>query len=338
MTHGLAGLMEEIATAARSGLADDLWRLVYTRNHVDIDRARAYLDRDHAGILVYANALDRKRVLAIVETGERLVAAIGAFGTPPRLGSAVRLSGSPGAITTWRLIVDEEFPLALDVHFDRAASGAADRRWIGVMRHALGAIRAAEAVRRDGIAARRRTLPKFTDVPSHDDVVRERLDALRSEAERETAYTAAENEELDAARYARLSGTYFAQRRGHDRETTIVRARQQRFDARMRAALDTFRGELPALHQRWRAMQSGNESTRATLLRLEAAYAESRARMRTAFTASRWLDALADAPFVVSGFDAPPPDLDDPARANAVLRAVALLVRALPRTGARIAV
>jgi hypothetical protein len=35
---------------------------------------------------------------------------------------------------------------------------------------------------------------------------------------------------------------------------------------------------------------------------------------------------------------APPPDLDDPVRAHGVLRAVALLVRALPRTGARIAV
>ena len=64
MTHGLAGLMEEVATAARPGLADDLWRLVYTRNHIDVDRARPYLDRDHAGMLVYARALDRKRALA----------------------------------------------------------------------------------------------------------------------------------------------------------------------------------------------------------------------------------------------------------------------------------
>jgi hypothetical protein len=330
--------MEEVAPGARPSLADDLWRLVYTRNHVDVDRARPYLDRDHAGILVYATSLDRKRALAIVETGDRLVGAVGSFGPLPRLGSAVRLSASGGAITTWRLIVDEAFPLALDVHFDRAPGGAADRRWIGVMRHALGAIRAAEAVRRDGFAARRRALPKFVDVPSCDDVVRERIDALRLEVERETAHTTEENDELDAARYARFSGTYFEQRRGHDREAAIVRSRQQRFDERMRAALEAFRRELPELHQRWRAMQSANEATRATLLWLEGAYAESRARMRAAFTASRWLDALAEAPFVVSGFDAPPPDLDDPVRANDVLRAVALLVRALPRTGARIAV
>jgi hypothetical protein len=330
--------MEEVATAARAELADDLWRLVCTRNHVDVDRARPYLDRDHAGILVYAKSLDRKRALAIVETGDRLIGAVGSFGPLPRLGSAVRLSGSAGAITTWRLIVDEAFPLALDVHFDRAPSGKADRRWIGVMRHALGAIRAAEAVRRDGIAARRRALPKFAELPSCDDVVREQIDALRRDVERETTYTAQENDELDAARYARFSGTYFEQRRGHDRETAIVRARQQRFDARMRDALASFRSELPELHQRWRAMQSANEATRATLLRLEAAYAESRSRMRAAFTASRWLEALAEAPFVVSGFDAAPPDLDDPVRANDVLRTVALLVRALPRTGARIAV
>jgi hypothetical protein len=338
MTHGLAGLMEEVATVARPELADDLWRLVYTRNHVDIDRARPYVDRDHAGILVYAKPLDRKRTLAIVETGDRLVGATGSFGPLPRLGSAVRLTAGGGVITSWRLIVDDAFPLALDVHFDRAPSGAADRRWIVGMRHALGAIRAAEAVRRDGIAARRRTLPKFADVPTCEEVVRERIDALRHEVERETAYTAAENDELDAARYARFSGTYFEQRRGHEREAAIVRTRQLRFDARMRAALDAFRRELPQLHQRWRAMQSANEATRATLLRLEGAYAESRARMRASFTASRWLDALAGAPFVVTGFDAPPPDLDDPVRANDVLRAVALLVRALPRTGARIAV
>lgn len=338
MTHGLAGLMEEVAPAARPALADDLWRLVYTRNHVDVDRARPYVDRDHAGILVYAASLDRKRALAIVETGDRLVGAIGAFGPLPRFGSAVRLTASAGAITTWRLIVDEPFPLAVDVRFDRAPNGAADRRWIVVLRHALGAIRAAEAVRRDAIAARRRALPKFTDVPTCDEVVRERLDAVRGEVERETAFTAMENGELDAARYARFSGTYFEQRRGHEREAAILRARQQRFDERMRDALAAFRTELPELHRHWRAMQSANEATRSTLLRLEGAYAESRARMRTAFTASRWLDALGDAPFVVSGLDAPPPDLDDPVRANGVLRAVALLVRALPRTGARIAV
>ena len=338
MTHGLAGLMEEVATAARQELADDLWRLVYTRSHVDVDRARPYLDRDHAGILVYAKPLDRKRALAIVETGDRLVGAIGVFGPLPRLGSAVRLSASGGASAGWRLIVDEAFPLPLDVRFDRAPSGPADRHWIGVMRYALGAIRASEAVRRDGLAARRRTLPKFVDVPPSDEVVRERIDALRREVEDETEYTPEENDELDAARRARCSGTYFEQRRGHERETTIVRARQQRFDERMRAALETFRRELPELHQRRRAIESENEATRATLVQLEGAYAESRARMRAAFTASRWLDALGDAPFVVGGFEAPPPDLDDPARANDVLRAVALLVRALPRTGARIAV
>jgi len=287
---------------------------------------------------VYAKPLDRKRALAIVETGDRLIGAIGSFAPVPRLGSAVRLSTSAGPITAWRLIVDEAFPLAVDVQFERAPSGPADRRWIGVMRHTLGAIRAAEAVRRDALAAHRRTLPQFIDVPSCDDVVRERIDALRRDVERETAFTAEENDELNAARFARFSGTYFEQRRGHDRETALVRARQQRFDERMRAALHAFRHELPELHQRWRALQSANETMRSTLLRLEAAYAESRTRMRAAFTASRWLDALADAPFFVSGFDAPPPDLDDPLRANDVLRAVALLVRALPRTGARVAV
>ena len=338
MTHGLAGLMDEVAPAARAALADDLWRLVYTRNHVDVDRARPYVDRDHAGILVYAATLDRKRALAIVETGDRLVGAVGAFGPLPRLGSAVRLSATAGAITTWRLVVDEAFPLAVDVRFDRAPSGPADRRWIVVLRHALGAIRAAEAVRRDGIAARRRALPKFEEVPACDDVVRERLDALRAEVERETELTPAENDELNAARYARYSGTYFEQRRGHEREAAIVRARQQRFDRRMHEALAAFRAELPELHRQWRTLQSANETTRTTLLRLEGSYAESRARMRTAFTASRWLDAFADAPFVVTGLEAPPPDLDDPVRANDVLRAVALLVRALPRTGARIAV
>jgi hypothetical protein len=244
---------------------------------------------------------------------------------------------SAGATTSWRLIVDEAFPLACEVRFDRLPSGKADRRWIGVMRDALGAIRAAEAVRRDGIAARRRAVPGFAEVPSCEEVVRERIDALRRQAERETAYTPDENAELDAARFARAAGTYFEKRRGHDRETALVRARQQRFDERMRTALAAFRSELPELHQRVRRLESSNAATRAMLLRLETAYAESRARMRAAFTASRWLEALSEAPFVVCGFEAPS-DLDEPAGANAVLRAVALLVRALPRTGARIAV
>jgi hypothetical protein len=66
MTQGLAKLMEEVAAEAQPELTDDLWRLVYTRNHVDIDRARPYIDRDHAGVLVFARALGRRRALVVV--------------------------------------------------------------------------------------------------------------------------------------------------------------------------------------------------------------------------------------------------------------------------------
>ncbi|MEA2719238.1 MAG: hypothetical protein QOJ39_1102 [Candidatus Eremiobacteraeota bacterium] len=341
MMPGLARLMEEVATGAPPpGLADDLWRLAYTRGHVDIDRARPYLDRDHAGILVYARSLDETRALLIVETGDRLVGAAGAFGPLPRAGSAVRLAAVvAGTSAAWRLIVDEAFPLALDVRFDRAPACEGDRRWVGMLRHALGVIRKAEGERRAAIAVRRRALPPFAmNAASFEEAARERVAALRRDVERETDYTPDEAAQLDAARGARHGRGYAEQRRAFARETALVRARQERFDTRMRAALDAFRADLPALRRSIRTAQAANDATQSMLQQLEDMYVESRARTKATFTASRWLDELADAPFAIAGLESPPRGLDDPARANDVLRAVALLARALPRAHARIAV
>jgi hypothetical protein len=280
MTPGLMSLMDEVAAGGvvPRGLADDLWRLVYTRGHCDLDKARPYRDRHHAGILVYARSLDALRAVVVIDTGERLVGAAGAFGPLPRLGSAVRLAAG-------RLVVDEAFPLALDVRFDRAPANRDERRWIGAMRDALSAIRTAEAVRRDGIAARRRTLPALAAIPG-ESVLRERVDAMR------------------------LGG----------------------------AGANTVRVELPELRKRVREMQTANDATCAQLRRLEEAHLESRARTQAAFAAATRLDAFDEAPFVVGGLDAIPAQLDEPARAHEVLRALALLSRALPRAGTHVAV
>jgi hypothetical protein len=338
---GLARLMEEAATGAPPpGLTDDLWRLAYTRGHVDVDRVRPYVDRDHAGILVFSRSLDESRALVVIDTGDRLVGAAGAFGPLPRAGSAVRLTAVVGGtFASWRLVVDEAFPLALDVRFDRAPACEGDRRWIGMMRDALATIRKAEAERRDAIAVRRRALPPVTvGMASFDDVVRERVAALRAEIERETAYTPDEHAQLEAARSARYNRTFGAQRRAFENQSALMRARQQRFDTRMRAGLDALRAELPELRRRMRNAHAANDATRSLLQQLEDMYVESRARTRATFAASRWLDELADAPFVVADIEAPPGGLDDPLRANDVLRALALLARALPRARARIAV
>lgn len=280
MTPGLMSLMDEVAAGGvvPRGLADDLWRLVYTRGHCDVDKARPYRDRHHAGILVYSRSLDALRSLVVIETGERLIGAAGAFGPLPRLGSAVRLAAQ-------RLVVDEAFPLALDVRFDRPPESREERRWIAVMRDALGAIRTAEAVRRDGIAARRRTLPALAKIPA-EEVMRERIGALR------------------------LGG----------------------------AGLNTVRVELPELRKQLRDMQTANEATCDELRRLEEAHLESRARTQAAFAAASRLDAFEAAPFVVGGLGAIPAQLDEPAAAHGVLRALALLSRVLPRAGTGVAV
>ena len=338
MTPGLAKLTEEIATEAPAELREDLWRLVYTRGHVDLDRARPYLGHDHAGILVFARELGPRRTLIVIETGDRLVGAVGAFPLP-RLGSAVRFATNvTGGSAPWRLIVDEAFPLDVELRFDRPPAPH-EHGWLDAMRDALAVIRTAEAVRREGLAARRRTLPPCPELPSSDTIVREKLDALRRDAERETQYTAAETAELEAFRWARQAGSQREQRRGYEREAALVRRRQERFDARMRASLEAFRSDLPALHHRIRAQHAEHDSTRIALQRLETAAFESRARTEATFSASRWLDALADAPFVVGPLGTALESLDDPARANDVLRALALLARAMPRTlGTRVAV
>ena len=269
MMPGLAALEGEVATEFPQEFADDLWRLVYTRGHCDVDRARPYADRDHSGILVYARSVDELRALVVVETGDRLVGAVGAFGPLPRVGSAVRLAAFAAREPRWRLLVDEAFPLAVSVRFDRAPADRKAREWVDALRCALHEIRAVETLRRDGIAARRRMLPALADLPS--------------------AETAAH-------------------------------------------------AGLPEVRRRIREVQATNAATRSALAQLEVAYGESRARTQTTFAAWRWLDALASAPLAVEGLDTPPDGLDDPARANDVLRAIALLARALPRGATHVAV
>jgi len=330
--------MEEVATGAQPGLADDLWRLVYTRGHVDVERARPSLDGDEAGVLVYAHVIDAARALVVVDTADRLVGAVATVSAPPRPGSAVRLSATPTARkAAWRLIVDEPFPAVLDVRFDRMPGAGADTSWVAALRDALASIRAAEAVRREGIAARRRRLPPHAEPRGSDDLVRDRVAALRRDAERDTAFTGEEQAELDAVRFARLAGSYAEQRRAFERETAIVRTRQARFDACMRERLAAFREQLPELHRRVRECQIANEAVRRELQRLEDAQIDSRARSQAALDATRSLDALATAPFVAT-LRAPLAALADPARANGVLRAIALLMRALPRTAFGVAV
>jgi hypothetical protein len=286
MMPGLAKLTEEIAGAPPPGLVDELWRLVYTRGHCDVDRARPQPGRQHAGVLVFARVLDGRHVLVVVETGDRLVGTLATWAPIPPLGSAVRLA--PGGSAGWHVIVDESLPLPLDVRFD-AVPPAGERVWVRALREALCAIRASETVRRDGIAARRRALPPMVRVPSREDVVRQRFAELRPYCEREVAVA-------------------------------------------------KLRDELPELHRRIREMQIANATTQGELVRLEGEYAHSRARTQSTYVASRFLDALADAPFTVSGLTEAPDDLDDPARADDVLRTISLLARALPRGAARVAV
>jgi len=338
MTPGLAKLMEEVATAAQPGLADDLWRLIYTRGHVDVERARPSLDGDYGGVLVYAHAVDGVRALLVVDTGDRLVGAVATVAASPRPGSVVRLIATPTSRkAAWRLVVDEAFPAIADVRFDRVDSGVASSAWTDAVRDALGVIRATEAMRRESIAARRRRLPPYAEPPATDEVVRDRIAALRSNTERDTDFSAAERAELDAVRFARTAGCYADQRRAFERERAIVRMRQDRFDACMRERLAAFREQLPALHRRVRERHLASETVRRELQQLEDAAIESRARSEAALAAARSLETLAAAPFTVT-LRAPLDVADDAARAHGVLRAVALLMRAIPRAAFGIAV
>lgn len=327
MQPGLARLTEEVATDARPALSDDLWRLAYLRGRTDVDRARPYIDRAHAGILVYRAPVREDRTLVVVDTGERLVGALDRF-PAARVGSAVRLTpASFGDPVTWKLLVDEPFPLDLVVRFDRPAPPRGEPPWIGRFRDALAAIREAEEVRRDAIAAERRALPPFLASPGLETLVRERLDAIRREAERETAYSAEERAELESPRTSRA------------RVQTLGRARQERFDARVRERVAALRETVAELQAKRAAIFARNEAIHAALRRLEDADMESRARSGDAATAERHLERLAGAPIAVEGAEDAAVGVDDPDRARDVLRAIALLARARPRVvNVRIAV
>lgn len=330
MTPGLAKLMEEVAPEARRGLTDDLWRLAYTRNRTDIDRARPYLDRNHAGILVYSAAAGGGRTLAVIDTGDRLVAAIDRF-KPARVGSAVRLvPASFDEPLTWRLDIDEAFPLDAEVRFDRAPSTRDERRWVDVLRATLEDIRNAEAIRRDAIAAQRRRLPPFEAPPSVETHLRERAEAVRREVLRATDFSAEERAELERLRVARVKGSYAEQKRAHEREQLLLRARQERFNEAMRTGLDSVKATVPEVRAARAAIVARNEAMHAALRRLEDADTESRARTNETAVAERYLDAFEQAPFLLE-LREPPAGLEDAERARDVLRAIALLSRALPR-------
>ena len=158
MTPGIARLTEEAAPGGDAALADDLWRLAYLRSRSDVQPAKAYLDVSYAGMLLFFRRMGA-RAVAVVDVGERLVGAVDAFPEVP-VGSAVRLApASFGDPATWKLVVDERFPLAARVRFDRAPGPKDPKPWLDALRVALEQIRVYEAARRTAIAAKRRALP-----------------------------------------------------------------------------------------------------------------------------------------------------------------------------------
>ena len=338
MTSGLADLSQLLGGEIARRAGHDLWRLVYARGHVDLDVARPFVGRSCAGILVYARSIDDVRALLVVDVGDRLVAAVGRFGAIPRLASAVRLVGAYDGEAIWKLIVDEPFRLDAHVHFDQPPLQRADHRWVESLRNGVALIRAAEAERRDRLTAERRSLPLPAVRTAGDALMRERADALRREAERRSAYTGVERLQLEAARASRSSTNPAERRRGVVRETDLVRARQARFDVALAERLAVPRRVVPTLRGEVNLAAARNRAPHDVLARIESAYADSLARSASAFAAIPWLAALDDAVFVVEGLDAPPPRLDEPTNANDLLRAIVLLVRALPRSRALVAV
>ncbi|MGD0053290.1 MAG: hypothetical protein ABSD03_15915 [Vulcanimicrobiaceae bacterium] len=338
MTDGLAQLSQLLGSEIARRAGADLWRLVYTRGHLDLDVPRPLVDRSYAGILVYSRSIDDVRSLLVVDAGDRLVAAVGRFGAIPRVASAVRIVGAYDGEAIWKLIVDEPFRLDVHVRFDQQPVQRADRHWVESLRNGVALIRAAEAERRDRLAAERRGLPMLEIHTTGETLMRERADALRREAERRSAFTGVERLQLEAARTSRSSANPAERRRGVARENDLVRARQARFDVALAERLAVLRNVVPTVRGEVNRVAARNRATHDVLARIESSYADSLARSASAFAAIPWLAALDDALFVVEGLDAPPPRLDEPSNANDLLRAIALLVRALPRTRTSIAV
>lgn len=212
----------------------------------------------------------------------------------------------------WRLICDAEAAeprlpdrdvhratfFSFTVRHEPHAPSLAQRRWTRTMRAALEMIEAAESLRRASLVSRQLGLPRLTDVSSYEAHVRARAVKMRDEAIRETAHA------------------------------------PDRYEATLRAKLATLRAELPELHAQLRRARAENDTVRIEYVRLSGADAASRARSAAVLAATLWLETLAGQPIVVTGLDAVPPRLDDPARATAFLRAVAVLAherRSVPR-------
>jgi hypothetical protein len=338
MTSGLTNLAQILGDALPGDVADDLWRLVHTRGHVDLAVARPSIDRSFAGTLVYARVIDERRALLVVDGGERLIAVIGRFPAIPRVASAVRLIGSYDGEGNWRLAIDEPFRLAAQVRFERQPAHAAERHWLESLRNALALIRAAESERRDRLAQERRALPPLAADTAVEVLLRERTETLRRDAALRSEYTRAERLELAEARASRTSPNPMERRRGLIRENALTRARQARFDDAVAERMTALRDAAPSLRDQATRVAARNRATRDALARIESAYADSLARSATAYGAVAWIAALESAPFVIDGLETPPAGLHEPGRAAELLRAISLLVRALPRTRALIAV
>jgi hypothetical protein len=106
-------------------------------------------------------------------------------------------------------------------------------------------------------------------------------------------------------------------------------------EATRRAAIAARRRTIPPLGS---AAPTTQAAILAALERLESAHAESRARSDAALAAQATLDGFANAPFRIDGLSTRLAGLDDPRRAHEVLRSIALLQRAMPRGGERVAV
>lgn len=213
----------------------------------------------------------------------------------------------------WRLVCEadalephrpgEEPPrtsfFSFTARYEPDVTSLVQHRWLREMRAALDMVEAAEALRRAEIGSRRAALPRLTPVSTYEAHVRARAVEMRDEAIRETGEEPA------------------------------------RYEALLRSKLAGLRAELPELHAQLRRARAENDSVRIEHMRYENAAAASRGRAEAARAAARWLDAIVDAPVVISGLGTVPIRLDDANGAIEFLRALALLAQQLPAYPAR---
>jgi hypothetical protein len=194
---------------------DVLWKAAWARGYQDVLVPVHGSDTRYEGTLTLAYRLSSGRVVAGVDTGERMLTVVDEFDTLPGVGSKVRLTAIfMGEKEKWvvKALASIGCGLSIDFTADVANKRLGDSGWADTLRNALSQTRAAENEVTKRLNLERMACPPVEEEPPFKDQIMKVDEEMRTRIS-SAPLTPEEEREKSKLRTQDQANAFFARRK-----------------------------------------------------------------------------------------------------------------------------